>query len=225
MTCITWGSDRMAQWAFRLLRFMCLCYQSQDAFSRLCALPRHPSRRQHVVRCVAEQLHWLISLLPLPVWAHPLLRALALFQPIPRLFRLTKPAGNYLVLIVFYSGCISHFMGSCGWICSQRGLTSSRLVSDDQQENKSEREYGPASFWPLRAIGLVNPAVSRFTPGHFLTAPTLRWKTGLEGSGCLNSTPWCWICSSAVTCQSFVVCISAVAACFNICRFSLLRLL
>lgn len=81
---------------------------------------------EYVAGWAAEQTNssqWLIFLLLL--WAHPLLWALALIQPDPELIRLTKPAGNYLVLIVFYSGCISPFIDSCGWIGSQRGQTSS----------------------------------------------------------------------------------------------------
>lgn len=175
-----------------------------------------------MVGWVAERLHWLISLLPLPMWVHPLLRALALIQPIPGLFRLTKPAGNYLVLIVFYSGCISCFMGSCGWIGSQRGLTSSELVSDDQQENKSEREYGPA-FWGL--LGWLTLLCVGSRQGIFLWLPCWDGRLGLRVLDLSNSAPWCWICSSAVVCQPFVVYISAVAACFNICYFPLLHLL
>lgn len=67
---------------------------------------------EYVVWWVAEPTNgsqWLIPLPLLPVWAHPLLSALTLIQSGPELICLTKPSGNYLVLIVFYSGCISPF--------------------------------------------------------------------------------------------------------------------
>lgn len=66
---------------------------------------------------------WLVSLLLLPVWACPLLWALALTQPGPELVSVTKPAGTYLLLIVFHPDCRSPFIGSVGWIGLQRGQT------------------------------------------------------------------------------------------------------
>lgn len=141
---------------------------------------------EYVVWWVAELTNgsqWLISLLLLPVWANPLLWALALIQPGPEVISLTKPAGNYLVLIVLYSGCISPFIGSCGWIRSRRGQrgsgTGARWSARRVRPRGKDR---PASFWPPRAIGLVYPILCSFILVHFIMAPTQRKETGLEGS-------------------------------------------